>query len=305
MPQLDFETLVSALSGVANDSKVACEPTDEAEDSPPESFWLSNDAEYDWWDRNAVYERNESTKASSISINPNSASNSQRFSKNLKKSKATTIIGLPKSQKASFAEARGCRRNHHKPGNTRLFPKRSASIGGKSDSTVFEPSSPKVSCIGRVRSKRGHNRRLRTRQRSISSTATGVSAAGVVRQKSSRSTQRKKKTGFIESVCSIFRSHRREKTVQKSNPPVEDSSTKKKRNNGRKTREGSTVSRTVEDTVHSEPAGLGSMNRFASGRRSESWGVGEIENHVWIRWQPRVGSNFSVCSLGSKFWIGC
>lgn len=277
MPQLDFETLVSALSGVANDSKVACEPTDEAEDSPPESFWLSNDAEFDWWDRNAVYERNESTKASSISINPNSASNSQRFSKNLKKSKATTIIGLPKSQKASFAEARGCRRNHHKPGNTRLFPKRSGSIGGKSDSTVFEPSSPKVSCIGRVRSKRGHNRRLRTRQRSISSTATGVSAAGVVRQKSSRSTQRKKKTGFIESVCAIFRSHRREKTVQKSNLPAEDSSTKKK-SYGRKAREESKVSRA--EAVHSEPAGLGSMSRFASGRRSESWGVGEIENRV-------------------------
>ncbi|PNY16624.1 serine/arginine-rich splicing factor 4-like protein [Trifolium pratense] len=286
MPQLDFESLVSALSGASTDQKVACEPTEQdADDSPPESFWLSNDAEHDWWDRNAVYERNESTKGSSIStnLNPNSASNSQRFSKNLKKSKAT-IIGLPKSQKASFAEAR-CRRNHRPGNNTRsLFPKRSASIGAKSDSSVFEPSSPKVSCIGRVRSKRGHNhnRRLRTRQRSISSTTTSGS---VVRQKSLRN-QRKKKTGFIESVCAIFRSHRREKSGQKSDlAPAGDSSLTKKKSRGRKAREGdgSTVSRTevsFEEPVYSGPLGLGSMNRFASGRRPESWRVGETEiNH--------------------------
>ncbi|WJX11509.1 hypothetical protein P8452_02117 [Trifolium repens] len=284
MPQLDFESLVSALSS-STDRKVACEPTEEHDDdSPPESFWLSNDAEYDWWDRNAVYERNESTKGSSIStnLNPNSASNSQRFSKNLKKSKAkATIIGLPKSQKASFAEAR-CRRNH-RPGNNNtksLFPKRSASIGGKSDSTVFEPSSPKVSCMGRVRSKRGHNhnhnRRLRFRQRSISSTTT---TGSVVRQKSLRN-QRKKKTGFIESVCAIFRSHRREKSGQKSDlSPAGDCSLTKKKSRGRKAREGngSTVSRTetsFEESVYSEPPGLGSLSRFASGRRSESWRVG-------------------------------
>ncbi|XP_004494037.1 uncharacterized protein [Cicer arietinum] len=276
MPQLDFETLVSALSGVSTDRKIACEPTEESEvhhhpDSPPESFWLSNDAEYDWWDRNAIYERNESTKGSSIStnLNPNSASNSQRFSKNVKKSKAT-MIGLPKSQKTSFAEAKCCRRNHRQ-GNARLFPKRSASIGGKSDCGVIEPSSPKVSCIGRVRSKRDRNRRLRTRQRSISSTTSGFSAA-VVRQKSIRS--QRKKTGFFESVRAIFRSHRRGKSVQNTELPRDSSSTKK-RSNGRKERGESTASRS--ESVYSEPAGLGSMNRFVSGRRSESWGVGESE----------------------------
>ncbi|CAI8602448.1 unnamed protein product [Vicia faba] len=275
MPQLDFEALVSALSGVATDHKIACEPTEESQpdhhpDSPPpESFWLSNEAEFDWFDRNAVYERNESTKGSSISqnLNPSSASNSQRFSKNMKKSKAT-IIGLPKSQKASFAEVR-CRRNHRPGNNTRLFPKRSASTGGKSDSIVLEPSSPKVSCIGRVRSKRSCNRRLRTRQRSISSTTTSVT---VVRQKSSRS-QRKKKTGFIQSVCSIFRSHRSGKSAQKIDldldlPPGDSSSRKKILNR---------TEASFEESVHSEPPGLGSMNRFVSGRRSESWGVGDSE----------------------------
>lgn len=267
MPQLDFETLVSALSGVATDHKIACEPTEESQprhhpDSPPESFWLSNDAEFDWFDRNAVYERNESTKGSSISINlnPSSASNSQRFSNNMKKSKAT-IIGLPKSQKASFAEVRG--RRNHRPGNTRLFPKRSASTGGKSDSAFLEPSSPKVSCIGRVRSKRNCNRRLRTRQRSISSTTTSVT---VVRQKSSRS-QRKKKTGFIQSVCAIFRSHRNGKSAPQTDLPPGDSSKKMASRN----------EASFEESVYSEPPGLGSMNRFVSGRRSESWGLGDSE----------------------------
>jgi hypothetical protein len=53
----------------------------------------------------------------------------------------------------------------------------------------------------------------------------------------------------------------------------------KKKSRGRKAREGngSTVSRTetsFEESVYSEPPGLGSLSRFASGRRSESWRVG-------------------------------
>ncbi|KAJ1379828.1 hypothetical protein SESBI_46546 [Sesbania bispinosa] len=266
MPQVDLETLVSACAGGSADRKVTCETLadgDEPEphpDSPPASFWLSGDAEYDWWDRNAVYERNESTKGNSISTNLNPNSNSQRFSKNLKQSKAA-IIGLPKPQKTAFADARN--RRNHRPGNARLFPKRSASVGGKSETTVIEPSSPKVSCIGRVRSKRDRNRRLRTRQR----------------QKSSRS--QKKKTGFFQGLRAIFRSGRRGKAVQKSDLPPGDSSTKK-RSHSRKARGGSTASRTdasFEESVYSEPPGLGSINRFASGRRSESWGVGEAQVH--------------------------
>ncbi|TKY53100.1 hypothetical protein E2542_SST24623 [Spatholobus suberectus] len=286
MPQVDLETLVSACAGGSSDRKIACEPLPDADahlDSPPPSFWLSGDAEYDWWDRNAVYERNESTKGNSIStnLNPNSNCNSQRFSKNLK-SKAA-IIGLPKPQKTSFADAKS--RRNHRPANARLFPKRTASGGGKSENSVVEPSSPKVSCIGRVRSKRDRNRRLRTRQRSISSTATVVTAAsscGVTRQKSSRS--QRKKTGFFESVRAIFRTGRRGKPVQKPDLlPPRDSSSKKKRSYSKKERGGSMESRndaSFVESVSSEPRGLGSMNRFASGRRSESWGVGDSEIHV-------------------------
>ncbi|XP_054792618.1 uncharacterized protein LOC129298261 [Prosopis cineraria] len=178
MPQV--ETLVSACAGGGSgDRKIACETladghghqAEEAHlpknnpDSPPESFWLSRDEELDWWDRNAVYERKESTKgnsSNSTNLNPSLKSKSQRVSL---KSKAS-IIGLPKPQKPSFGDAKN--RRNHKLGNTRLFPKRSASVG-KSESSVIEPSSPKVSCMGRVRSRRDRNRRLRSRQRSSES----------------------------------------------------------------------------------------------------------------------------------------
>lgn len=121
MPQVDFETLVSACAGCSTDRKVACEPladddgdkdetTGAQPDWAPESFWLSGDAEFDWWDRNAVYERNESTKGNSISTNlnsnnnPNSNSSSQRFSKNLQKHKAA-IIGITQLVPFFFGEA--------------------------------------------------------------------------------------------------------------------------------------------------------------------------------------------------------
>lgn len=279
MPPLDLETLVPTYTGASNDRKIVDgqnTTTEELEvhpDWPPESFWLSGDAEFDWWDRNAVYSRSESTKGNSIVTNPNSNSNSQRFSKNLKKSKAT-IIGLPKPQKTAFADVKNRRNN--RPGNARLFPKRSVSVGGRSETALIEPSSPKVSCIGRVRSRRDRNRRLRTRQRSISSSTTGVSGA-IVRQKSSRN--QRKKTGFFESVRSIFRSSGKGKPAKKSDLSTGDSSLKKRRSHGRKTREGSTVNRvdtSFEESFNSEPPGLGSLNRFASGRRSGPLGVGEI-----------------------------
>ncbi|MED6206732.1 hypothetical protein PIB30_029587 [Stylosanthes scabra] len=291
MPQVDLESLVSACAGGSSDRKVACETTlaadDETDWNPPQSIWLSGDAEFDWFDRNAVvYERKESTKGSSsifASSNPGSNNNSQRFSKNLMKSKAT-IIGLPKSQKSAFADASKSRRSHH---NARLFPKRSASVGKSGSVAVYEPSSPKVSCIGRVRSSR--NRRFRSRQRSISSStavaaaASATSTAAIARQKSSRSGRRK--TGFFESVRAIFRSGRRGKPVQKPDPSSEDSS-KKKKNKSRKSRgnsdnKASQNDESFNESVSVEPPGLGGLTRFASGRRSESWRVvADSEIHV-------------------------
>nr|XP_007144396.1 hypothetical protein PHAVU_007G152700g [Phaseolus vulgaris]ESW16390.1 hypothetical protein PHAVU_007G152700g [Phaseolus vulgaris] len=266
MPQLDLETLVSACTTGCSDQKIACADNDHS-DLPPESFWLSGDAEYDWWDRHAVYQRNESTKGNSISsknLNAGSNNNSQRFSENLK-SKAA-IIGLPKPRKTSCADVKS--RRNRRLENARLFPKRSASVSGKSENSVVEPSSPKVSCIGRVRSKRDRNRSLRTRQRSISSTATGttsVTAVTVTRQKSKRS--QRKKPGFFQSVRAIFQTGRRGKSVQKPDLQPGDSASKQKRSFGKKA-SGST------ESASSAPLGLGSVKGFVLGRRSESWVVG-------------------------------
>ncbi|XP_022842748.1 uncharacterized protein LOC111366256 [Olea europaea var. sylvestris] len=191
MPQVDLETL--------NDTKMVSETLvkedlpkneeipDAGEDSvdvppepdyPPESFWLSKDAEYDWFDRNAVYEHKESIRGNSNStnlnpsINPNSNSSSQRIPVHVKS--RASIIGLPQTQKTTFVDSK---RRYCKQTNIRLFPKRSESVGKTADSVV-EPSSPKVSCMGRVRSKRGrrrsnslkkkdHNKPIRSRSRRV------------------------------------------------------------------------------------------------------------------------------------------
>uniref|UniRef100_A0A0R0KRW6 Uncharacterized protein n=1 Tax=Glycine max TaxID=3847 RepID=A0A0R0KRW6_SOYBN len=263
---LQVESLVSACAGGSSDRKIACEtlsdnvhPTDPPEphpDSPPESFWLSRDEEYDWWDRNAVYERKESTK-----------------------SKASTIIGLPKPQKTSFVDAKN-RRNHNKPSNIRLFPKRSVSVG-KSESGFVEPSSPKVSCMGRVRSKRDRNRKLRSSRKSSPNTD--------AKEKPNRNG---KKYGFFESFRSIFRSGRKDKSDRKKTDLLATDSnieTKSGAINYSSRARHSTSSLnevSLEEPVsrnsvsESEPPGLGGMMRFASGRRSESWGVGDSEGHV-------------------------
>ncbi|TKY61979.1 hypothetical protein E2542_SST11833 [Spatholobus suberectus] len=284
---LQVETLVSACAGGSSDRKIACEtlagdhttdPPEPHPDSPPESFWLSRDEENDWWDRNAVYERKESTKANSTNLNPgsNSNSNSQRFSLNFK-SKASTIIGLPKPQKTSFVDAKN--RRNHKPSNIRLFPKRTVSVG-KSQSGIVEPSSPKVSCMGRVRSKRDRNRKLRSSQKSSPDTDAKEKPNG---------NGNGKKPGFFESFRAIFRSGRREKPDRKTDPRGDfNSSGVTKGVNRSKARDSasSVNDASFEETVsrnsvsEREPPGLGGMMRFASGRRSESWGVGDSESHV-------------------------
>lgn len=263
------------------DRRIACEtladdgqkpPENEADlqepevppDFPPESFWLSKDAEFDWFDRNAFFERKESHKGNSNStnLNPGSNSNSQRFSKNLK-SKAT-ILGLPKPQKPVFVDAK-----NRKAGNARLFPKRSVSVG-KSDGPMIEPSSPKVSCMGRVRSKRDRKRQLKkNRHRSHRSSEPELEKEKPI--------ERRKKTGFIASFRAIFRTGCREKSAQTSTRHSEWSESP--------THE---CARTVVRDMHAphsdslprrsveiDPPGLGGLHKFSSGRRSESW-VGDV-----------------------------
>ncbi|KAJ7971563.1 Calcium/calmodulin-dependent protein kinase [Quillaja saponaria] len=287
MPQVDLETLVSACAGGSTDRKIACETLAhndnsthltvrpiECPDSPPESFWLSKDAELDWFDRNAFYERKDSTKGSSNStnLNPNlnTNSNSQRFSLNLK-SKAA-ILGLPKPQNSCLIDPKN--RRTCKQGNLRLFPKRTGSVGN-SETPLNEPSSPKVSCIGRVRSKKERKRRSRARQNSSES----IVAVEVISERSER-----RKSGFFESFRAIFRSRNRQKKPElKSELQPKDSPQTKTETNTIKPRccTAHEIDNSLTESVprksisESEPFGLGSMIRFASGRRSESWGVGD------------------------------
>lgn len=255
---------------VDGDLKIACERLAECVDPdipdstqfvPPESFWLSKDSEFDWFDRNAFLERKESRKGTSNSKNLNpggnasySRSNSQKFSVNLK-SKAT-IIGLPKTQKNTHIDSN---RRQCKPANVRLFPKRSNS-GGRAPGAVpvAEPSSPKVSCMGRVRSHRCRSRRR-------SSTSATQPAKPVSQQEKTGKVQ---KAGLVSLITSLFRSEgHRGRKGKKSSMKVHEQS-----ENSTSKRNCVTVKPiNSELSTPPDPPALGGMNRFASGRRSGSW----------------------------------
>lgn len=279
MPPVDLDSLVSVCGGGGGaDNKIACETlaedaapaaVPENPDLPPDSFWLSKDDELDWFDRNAFFDRKDSTKGgggggggtNSISANLTAtASVSQRFSINLTKSK-TSIFGLPRPQKLQAAQVcrRGC-----KPPNVRLFPKRAAPAAAP----VAEPSSPKVSCMGRVRSKRDRSRRSRNRP---------ALAPEALRKK--EKTGRTRRPGLWTSLTSIFRSVSKTKPVQRHESYLPPAAAPRGSLPGERELppRRSTVS-AVSDFSDSDrptvgPPGLGGAMRFSSGRRSESWVV--------------------------------
>ncbi|CAI9780224.1 unnamed protein product [Fraxinus pennsylvanica] len=280
MSQVDLENL--------NDKKIICETLanedlpkneetpDAGEDSvdvqpaldyPPESFWLSKDAEYDWFDRNAFYEHKESIRGNSNStnlnpsINPSSNASSQRIPVNLK-SKAS-IIGLPQTQKTTYVDSK---RRYCKRTNIRLFPKRSESVG-KTSVSVVEPSSPKVSCMGRVRSKRGRrSNSLKKYDKPAEKT---------------RTSGEKQKTGFYSKLMCVIlcmkdhnqpvRSGSRRVVVEETVTAVEP----QRKSVSVKLREIP-----VSDEPVAEPPGLGGVKRFSSGRRSGSWTAEDLNQAI-------------------------
>ncbi|CAI9297854.1 unnamed protein product [Lactuca saligna] len=274
MPQIDLETLASVRGVGGGDRKIACvtlaeEPgdpdipgshiVDYPPDCPPESFWLSKDAEYDWFDRNAFLDRKESIKgnSNSMNLNPNvnpsqsnANSNSLQFSSFLK-SKAA-IISLPKGQKTSYVDTK---RRNCKLSSIWLFPKRSDSIEKEPAAvSMAEPSSPKVSCLGRVRSKRCRSRRK------------SIEPEKPITQ--DQKTIRVHKSGFISHINSLFRSDCCSCT--KTNKPplkikVASESSVARRNN-----------LTCKQETPADPPSLGAVLRFSSGRRSDSWGETEM-----------------------------
>lgn len=237
MPTVDLETLMSACAGGSSDNKVTCEttarnlpPPPPDENLPPESFWLSKDAEFDWLDQNASFDRTESLKMNS---NSGPISSSQRYSVSAKTKRS--FIGLPKTQKTSYIENR--KKVSNKSARVKLFPKRTSSMD-KPAVQLPEPSSPKVSCIGRVRSKRKNRRK------------------GELVEKDRTS------KGILKQLKAMFRSDRRCKPANTCNEPVSEP---------KPAEFCSRLKVTVQTGgSESEPPGLGAMKVFASGRRSSS-----------------------------------
>ncbi|XP_006291522.2 uncharacterized protein LOC17884829 [Capsella rubella] len=288
MPQV-----VSSVCAGGSDRKISCETLADdndkddsthdpkiqpvsisAVDFPPESYSLSKEEQLEWLNDNAFFERKASQKRNSSApthnSNPNSNPNSssQRISL---KSKAS-IIRLPKPQKTCFNEAK--KRRNCRIARTLMIPKR---IGSrlKSDPSLSEPSSPKVSCIGRVRSKRDRSRRMQ-------------------RQKSGRTNSfkekpvRVKKPGFFASFRAIFRTGGGCKDVTSSSvahAPRKDAVATPPRVSARRSADirGRLPPEEFTPTRHStgsrrsldcgdEPellSGLGGMTRFTSGRRPD------------------------------------
>uniref|UniRef100_A0A1J3JHG1 Uncharacterized protein n=1 Tax=Noccaea caerulescens TaxID=107243 RepID=A0A1J3JHG1_NOCCA len=296
MPQVDLETLVSSVCAGGSDRKIACETlADDGNDDsaydpmirpvcvsstspidfPPESYSLSKEAQLEWFNENAFFERKESQKGNSSSApisNPNSNPNSipKSSSQRISLKSKTSIIRLPKPQKTYFNEVN--KRRNCRIATTMMIPKR---IGSrlKSDPSLSEPSSPKVSCIGRVRSKRDRSRRMQ-------------------RQKSGRTNSfkdkpvRVKKPGFFASFRAIFRTGggckdlsasgahapqrgaspprvpaRRSSDIRERLPPGDVGKSSPQRN--------STGSRRSVDGDEPVIPGLGGMTRFTSGRRPD------------------------------------
>lgn len=135
-------------------SETKLDPPEAFSDLPPESFWVSQDDEQDWFDRNAVIQRKTSLK---LGFNRNFNSFSHRseliIPPSNKKLSRPSIIGLPKPR-----NSRGI--DPEKKTGRFLFKSRSEP-GGKPTVHVHEPVSPRVSCTGRVGLRSGDGRKTR------------------------------------------------------------------------------------------------------------------------------------------------
>ncbi|KAK1323441.1 hypothetical protein QJS10_CPA02g00986 [Acorus calamus] len=249
MPPVDPETLAPAgISG----GKLACEtqiddedpattpppppppPTDS--DLPPESVLLSGADELDWVDRNAVYDRDDSTKGNTNpkSKDPNPTtmprSTSQRHSSS--KPPSAPLIGLTKVEHSGYLGRSTRRTGRNRP----VRPSRLVVPVGR------EPSSPKVSCIGKVLSGRERMGRAGSCE-PVEKTRFG--------------------SGLFGSCC--VRGNRR--TVERE-PEVEPDPVRVKEKEKQ---------REVDEPGSGEPPGLGRVKRYSSGRRAELLWGGDVD----------------------------
>ncbi|CAA6660665.1 unnamed protein product [Spirodela intermedia] len=265
MPQVvDLEALVcgggdgkvSCETSLPQDSPVSASPA-KGMDEPAESFRLPFKEEIDWVDRNAApfFDRDDSTKevtnpksanhhfSGNLGTNPRANSTSQRFAGKPK----APIIALPNKLRHSGYLGHSRR---HAP----IFPKKGQQ-GIKPPAPESEPTSPKVSCMGRVLSDRD---RRRFRRRTPTPAPAPVPSTTTVR----------KRSGFWTAICrvSCFRRPRR-------SAAVDDDGLPSSRNTTTTTKDGSTPREDADGEAPAAPPGmgLGAMKRFTSGRRSESW----------------------------------
>ncbi|KAJ0245632.1 Uncharacterized protein HA466_0180740 [Hirschfeldia incana] len=279
MNQVDLETLVSSVCSGGTDRKITCDNDDSVHDSmirpisvsasspvdfPPESYSLSKEAQLEWFNENAFFQRKESHRGNSFpaqNTNPNTSSHMISL-----KSK-TSVIRLPKPQKTCFNEVK--KRRDCRIARTLMIPKRFGSLL-RSDPSLSEPGSPNVSCIGRVRSKRDRSR-------------------GVQRRKSGRTDSFNdkpvtvKKPGFFAIFRAIFRTGGGCKSLTASGAHAldRDAITPARRSSdvrGRLSPEEiekssppwvSTGSKRSLDIGEPVLTGLDGMTRFASGRRPD------------------------------------
>uniref|UniRef100_A0A0D9XP58 Uncharacterized protein n=1 Tax=Leersia perrieri TaxID=77586 RepID=A0A0D9XP58_9ORYZ len=220
---------------------------------PPDSTRLRIGDDIAWSDVGGVYDRDDSLKentnpkcllkniAGGGHIHNGNGSSSQRFSGNLKPT-AAPIIGI--------SGKLGGRKHHHHHGTAppAMFPKKAVVGGGgrnpKNAVPEHEPTSPKVSCIGKVLSERERARRRRP----------------------TRSSHGGGGGGCCPGLGALFsRSHSRKNAVDcvddQSPPPPPPP-------RRREIEEEATPAAAAAAAV--APA-LGGMMRFASGRRAAEW----------------------------------
>ncbi|XP_068658108.1 uncharacterized protein [Aristolochia californica] len=263
MPPVDLETLIRSGGGcVGGDRKVVCESLIDSHlaseksdvplsppDFPADSFRLPKEDVIEWFDRNAFYERKQSTRGNAnfvlshgSNLNPNfSNSTSQRISV---KSKAH-ILGLPKLPDSG--QLRRTFRQSCRPPSIRFFPKQSGKQAA--DPSLTEPSSPKVSCIGRVRSRRDKRRRRNKRHDGS--------------KDENKAPKKEKKPNIWRNLRSMLRLNGRQQERSVSSD--------------RKSSPTDSLPGLGENTAEAAPPSLGNINRFSSGRRSASWGGLKLE----------------------------
>ncbi|CAF1855208.1 unnamed protein product [Brassica napus] len=249
--QRSEEAAVSDNDDSVNDSMVRPVSDSAASpiDFPQESYSLSKEAQLEWFNENAFFERKESQKGNCF---PAQSTNTNSSSQMISLKSKTSVIRLPKPQKTCFNEVK--KRRNCRIAKTLMIPKRFGSLL-KSDPSLSEPGSPKVSCIGR-------------RHKSVRTDSLKDKPVMV------------KKPGFFASVRAIFRTgggcksltasgvhapykeaiapSRRSSDIRGQLPPEEDEKSSPPRM--------STGSRKYIDGEEPVLPGLGGMTRFTSGR---------------------------------------